>query len=114
MRELYVSCFIVIIFVLSTDATHTHRSASHPFAAFHGLHKNWLFCALLVLIVVVQTLMTVFGGRFFGTIGLTAREWSGVVVFALIVLPFGALLRLVPIPVDSDGNSKRRSSTTMV
>jgi len=62
--------------------------------------QNKLFWALLVAIAVVQTIATVFGGAFTQTVPLDGRSWAGCLLFASLVLPFGALLRLVPVCVD--------------
>ena len=104
------------------------------FSPLHGLGSNYIFIAVIVIIAVVQALMTIFGGRFFGTIsmhscvnslqyicihkhclGLTGREWLGCLVFAVLVIPFGAFLRLIPVRnTDYDEVVEERKDVEMV
>lgn len=94
------------------------RILDNSFFPTAGLSKNWLFWFLIILIAVVQTLMTVFGGAFTQTVSvsdkfsnnftyffqikLNGKEWAGCLLFAVLVLPFGALLRQIPLPKEDD------------
>ena len=80
------------------------RLLGNSFLPTKGLADNRLFWFVIVVISVVQLVMTLFGGAFTSTLQLNGREWAGCLLFAFLSIPFGALLRLVPVPEESQGS----------
>lgn len=56
---------------------------------------NKPFIAIILLICAVQIFMTYFGGAVIGTADLSAKEWSIVIVMALLVIPVDILRKLI-------------------
>ena len=56
---------------------------------------NKPFIVIILLICAVQIFMTYFGGAVIGTAGLSAKEWSIVIVMALLVIPVDILRKLI-------------------
>ncbi len=56
---------------------------------------NKPFIVIIFLICVVQILMTYFGGAVLGTSGLSAREWSLVIVMSLLIIPIDLVRKLL-------------------
>lgn len=56
---------------------------------------NKPFLAIIFLICVVQVLMTYFGGELLGTAGLSVKEWSTVIVMALLIIPVDIFRKLI-------------------
>ena len=67
----------------------------------HGL-KNPLFWIVLVITIGMQIFIVQVGGLFTQTAALSARHWLGCIVFGFTALPFGTLLRLIPVPDASE------------
>lgn len=65
---------------------------------FAGIATNAIFAAVIVITVILQVLLVEFGGPFTQTSHLSARMWLGCLVFGFVVLPYGLLLRFVPVP----------------
>jgi magnesium-transporting ATPase (P-type) len=56
---------------------------------------NKPFLLIILLICLVQIFMTYFGGAVLGTAGLSAKEWSIVIVMALLIIPVDIFRKLL-------------------
>jgi Ca2+-transporting ATPase len=63
----------------------------------HGLGNNFTFWGVVVIIMVVQTFMVVFGGDFTSTVKLTGKEWAGCLVYGGTEFVWGVIVRLLPL-----------------
>ena len=62
---------------------------------FDNISGNKMFLYIMGLIVAIQVLMTFIGGSILRTAPLTLKEWSVVILLSLIVLPVGAIRKLI-------------------
>ncbi len=62
---------------------------------FDNIGKNPGFLRILLLIVVVQVIMTYFGGVILRCYGLTASEWVLVVILAFTIIPVDLIRKLI-------------------
>lgn len=65
---------------------------------FAGLHTNYIFWAVIFITVILQVPLVEYGGAFTQTAHLSSEMWLGCLVFSVAVLPYGILLRFVPVP----------------
>ncbi len=70
------------------------RSVRPSGGPLKNLHKSWGFLAIMLLIVVIQVLLTQFGGPLFQTHPLSASTWMKIILFSATALPVGYLLRI--------------------
>ena len=64
---------------------------------FKGLSTAPVFMAIIVITIVVQWLAIVYGGKFMHTIPLDQECWTKCMYLAVVPLPLGLFLRLIPI-----------------
>ncbi len=62
---------------------------------FEHISLNKPFIVIIFLICVVQILMTYFGGSVIGTAGLSPKEWSLVIVMALLIIPVDIFRKII-------------------
>jgi len=67
---------------------------------FDGIFTNWIFCAVIVITVVVQILIVQFGGQAIRCAPLDWVQWLYCVGIAYFSLPWGFVLRLIPVPLE--------------
>jgi len=67
---------------------------------FDGIFTNPIFCGIILLTVVVQILIVEFGGIAVKTVPLTYDQWLYCILIGYMTLPFGFLLRLIPVPLE--------------
>ncbi|KAL4999852.1 hypothetical protein BDV10DRAFT_163939 [Aspergillus recurvatus] len=72
------------------------RRLDNRFNIFEGIHRNMWFFVINVLMVGGQILIIFVGGAAFGVTRLTARQWGICLGFAVVCIPWAALLKLVP------------------
>jgi magnesium-transporting ATPase (P-type) len=65
---------------------------------FEGLLSNHIFWIMMIIKLSLQALIVEFGWRFTQTAHLSALMWAGCVVIAFSAIPYGLLLRFVPVP----------------
>jgi magnesium-transporting ATPase (P-type) len=66
----------------------------------NSISKNKGFFQVIGLIVVVQVLMTYFGGAIFNSYGLSPTEWAIVLISAFIIIPVDLLRKLIVRAID--------------
>jgi len=67
---------------------------------FEGIFTNPIFVSIIVITIVVQVLIVEFGGIAVKTVPLSWDEWLYCVLIGYMTLPFGFLLRLLPVPLE--------------
>jgi magnesium-transporting ATPase (P-type) len=56
---------------------------------FEGLHKNWLFIAIILGVIVIQVIIVEFGGVVFHCAPLNWSQWLASVGIGFLSIPFG-------------------------
>lgn len=67
---------------------------------FDGIFTNWIFVGIIVVTVFVQILVVQLGGQAIRTVGLDWIQWLYCIGIAYFSLPWGFVLRLVPVPLE--------------
>eukprot|EP01126_Amoeba_proteus_P060211 TRINITY_DN7940_c0_g1_i1.p1 TRINITY_DN7940_c0_g1~~TRINITY_DN7940_c0_g1_i1.p1 ORF type:complete len:1036 (+),score=226.04 TRINITY_DN7940_c0_g1_i1:730-3837(+) len=67
---------------------------------FEGMLTNWLFVGIIAFTCIVQILIVQFGGLAIRTVPLEGVHWAYCVGIAFFSLPWGFLLRLIPVPLE--------------
>lgn len=62
---------------------------------FSNLNKNKGFIRIMTLIIIVQIIMTYFGGEILRTHGLNVNEWLVVIIFSLMIIPIDLIRKLI-------------------
>ncbi|KAJ1565333.1 hypothetical protein HK096_003381 [Nowakowskiella sp. JEL0078] len=63
---------------------------------FEGIHQNPYFICIFSGVLIIQILITQFGGELFSTIGLSGGHWITCILIGLLSLPNGVVIRLIP------------------
>jgi len=67
---------------------------------FEGLFTNMIFVSIIVITIVVQVLIVEFGGFAVKTVPLEWDKWLYCVLIGYMTLPYGFLLRFIPVPLE--------------
>lgn len=73
---------------------------------FRGFFSSWVFIAVLVATVGFQVIIVEFLGTFATTVPLNWKLWMATVVIGAISMPFGVLLKCIPLGTCTPTNSK--------
>lgn len=73
------------------------RSIDDNLDVFSGLMKNPIFLVIILFTSVAQVGIVQFGGDFVRTSPLTIDQWQKCISLAALSLPWGGLMRLVPV-----------------
>uniref|UniRef100_A0A6B2KZE6 P-type Ca(2+) transporter n=1 Tax=Arcella intermedia TaxID=1963864 RepID=A0A6B2KZE6_9EUKA len=76
------------------------RSVTTDWNVFKGMHKNWIFLVVILVTLVVQVLVVIFGDRAFMTTNLSGPNWGISFAIAAGELLWGLIIRLVPVPLE--------------
>lgn len=74
----------------------SNRQCDNTINVFEGIHRNWLFMSINVIMISTQVLISFVGGAAFSVVRLTPGQWALSLVVAAISLPLGVLIRLLP------------------
>lgn len=72
------------------------RRLDNKLNVFEGILGNWIFVAVVAVMIGGQILIVFVGGRALEVVKLTAPQWGVSLLLGFISLPLGALLRCVP------------------
>eukprot|EP01120_Amphizonella_sp_Union-15-10_P014954 TRINITY_DN7486_c0_g7_i1.p1 TRINITY_DN7486_c0_g7~~TRINITY_DN7486_c0_g7_i1.p1 ORF type:complete len:1045 (-),score=272.60 TRINITY_DN7486_c0_g7_i1:55-3144(-) len=72
---------------------------------FKNIGLNFIFISVIVITVVVQALIVQFGGLATQTVPLNWQQWLFSILLGFIELPYGMLLRFIPVREDVHGVS---------
>lgn len=72
------------------------RRLDNKFNIFEGIHRNKWFLFINVLMVGGQILIIFVGGAAFGVTRLSARQWGICLGFAVLCIPWAAILKFIP------------------
>lgn len=82
-------------FFVFTSVFNAFNARTDRINIFDNLLKNKGFLRVIMLIVVVQVIMTYFGGAILRSYGLTLSEWVMVLVMAIIIIPVDMARKVV-------------------
>jgi Ca2+-transporting ATPase len=94
--HLYTLIFTAFVFMQIFNLFNSRVVATSQ-SFFSGLFQNWLFDVILVMIIIVQIILTEFGGPVFHTMGLNGWDWLGVGVVSVGTIIMGFIIRLCPV-----------------
>jgi Ca2+-transporting ATPase len=72
------------------------RRIDNSFNVLEGLHKNYLFISIMLIMIGGQTLIVFVGGAAFVVTKLNGPQWGISIVLGILSLPIGALIRCIP------------------
>jgi len=85
------------------------RRIDNRLNVFAGIQRNWLFMGITLITIGGQVLIINIGGTAFSITRLNGVQWAVSIVLGLLSLPFGAIIRLIPITPYSP--LRRKKST---
>lgn len=91
-KYLYTAFFGLFIFI---DIFNSFNARTHRLNILANILKNKVFIFIMIFIVFVQILLIYFGGSVFRTSGLTLFEFEIMILFALTVIPFDWIRKLI-------------------
>ncbi|KAF1965223.1 calcium-translocating P-type ATPase [Bimuria novae-zelandiae CBS 107.79] len=75
---------------------YNNRRLDNKLNIFIGIHKNYYFIAMNVIMVGCQVVIIYFGSTAFSIVELNGNQWAISVVVALLCVPWGVCVRLFP------------------
>jgi Ca2+-transporting ATPase len=75
---------------------YNNRRLDNKLNIFVGIHKNYYFITMNVIMVAAQVLIAMFGGTAFSIVRINGNQWAISVVMALLCIPWGVCVRLFP------------------
>lgn len=91
-KYLYTAFFGLFIFI---DIFNSLNARTNRLNLFANIFKNKVFIFIMIFIVLVQILLIYYGGNLFRTSGLTLFEFELMILFAITVIPFDWLRKLI-------------------
>jgi len=85
------------------------RKLHNELNVFQHLSKNYIFMGVIVFSVVIQAILVEFCGGFAQTVPLSGNQWVFCLILASGTLPWGILLRLIPVPEEKLVKKKAKS-----
>lgn len=67
---------------------------------FRGMLDSWVFMMVMVSTVAFQIIIVEFLGTFADTVPLSKELWLASIMMGAVSLPFGVLLKLIPVSSD--------------
>ncbi|EGD77771.1 plasma membrane calcium ATPase [Salpingoeca rosetta] len=67
-----------------------------------GLTRHWIFCGVWVFSLIIQVLITEFGGTAIETEPLSANQWGACVLIAFLPLAWSTMFNLLPDSITTD------------
>lgn len=72
------------------------RRIDNKLNIFEGLHRNWLFMLMTLIMVGGQLIIIYVGGEAFVVVRLTSEQWAISIGLGIGSIPVGILIRLIP------------------
>jgi magnesium-transporting ATPase (P-type) len=82
-------------FFIMTSVFNAFNARTDQMNLFDNISKNKGFLRVFALIVVVQVLMTYFGGVILRCFGLTASEWLFVIAASFLIIPVDLIRKAI-------------------
>lgn len=91
-KYLYTAFFGLFIFI---DIFNAFNARTHRLNLLANILKNKVFIVIMIFIILVQIILIYCGGNIFRTSGLTLFEFEIMILFALTVIPFDWIRKLI-------------------
>ena len=91
-KYLYTAFFGLFIFI---DIFNSLNARTNRLNLFANILKNKVFIFIMIFIVLVQVFLIYYGGNVFRTSGLTLFEFELMIMFAITVIPFDWIRKLI-------------------
>jgi len=91
-KYLYTAFFGLFIFI---DIFNSLNARTNRLNLFANILKNKVFIFIMIFIVLVQIFLIYYGGHVFRTSGLTLFEFELMIMFAITVIPFDWIRKLI-------------------
>ncbi|KAF1921352.1 hypothetical protein BDU57DRAFT_584509 [Ampelomyces quisqualis] len=75
---------------------YNNRRLDNKLNIFVGIHKNYYFIAMNVIMVSAQILIAMYGSTAFSIVRINGYQWAISVVVAVLCIPWGVCVRLFP------------------
>jgi Ca2+-transporting ATPase len=75
---------------------YNNRRLDNKLNIFVGIHKNYYFIAMNVIMVSAQVLIAMYGSTAFSIVRIDGNQWAISVVIAVLCIPWGVCVRLFP------------------
>lgn len=96
-RTLYTMVFNIFVWCQLSNEFNC-RSIDDNQNIFRGLHRAWLFIVVVSVSAVIQVIIIEFGSTVFYVNPLPWDQWLFCLLFGLLPLPLGVVLRAIPVP----------------
>ena len=73
------------------------RRIDNRLNVFAGIQRNWLFMGITLITIAGQVLIINVGGSAFSITSLNGVQWAVSIILGLLSLPFGVIIRLIPV-----------------
>uniref|UniRef100_A0A6B2KX24 Calcium-transporting ATPase n=1 Tax=Arcella intermedia TaxID=1963864 RepID=A0A6B2KX24_9EUKA len=95
----YTMVFNTFVFMQVFNEINARKVNTH-LNVFEGILTNPIYCGIILITAVVQALIVQFGGGAIKTLPLDWIQWFYCVGISYMALPYGFLLRLIPVPLE--------------
>jgi Ca2+-transporting ATPase len=75
---------------------YNNRRLDNKLNIFVGIHRNYYFIAMNVIMVAAQVLIAMYGSTAFSIVRINGDQWAISVVVAVLCIPWGVCIRLFP------------------
>jgi Ca2+-transporting ATPase len=75
---------------------YNNRRLDNKLNIFVGIHRNYYFIAMNVIMVSAQVLIAMYGSTAFSIVRIDGNQWAISVVVAVLCVPWGCCVRLFP------------------
>ncbi|KAF2143789.1 uncharacterized protein K452DRAFT_162339 [Aplosporella prunicola CBS 121167] len=73
-----------------------NRRLDNKFNIFEGMHRNYFFIAITLIMIGGQVLIVFVGGAAFSVTKLNGAQWGYSIVLGALSIPVGIIIRLIP------------------
>lgn len=91
-KYLYTAFFGLFIFI---DIFNSLNARTNRLNLLANIYKNKVFVVIILFIIIVQIFLIYYGGNLFRTSGLTLFEFEIMILFAVTVIPFDWMRKLL-------------------
>ena len=82
-------------FFIFTAAFNAFNARTEKINLFDNISGNHGFWKIIILIIVVQVIMTYFGGSVLSCYGLTVKEWLVILVMSFTIIPVDLIRKAI-------------------
>jgi Ca2+-transporting ATPase len=75
---------------------YNNRRLDNKLNIFVGIHRNYYFIAMNVIMVAAQVCIAMYGSTAFSIVRINGNQWAISVVVAVLCVPWGVCVRLFP------------------